>query len=292
MKTALIATITFGHIPNLLETALEGVADAATTNANIDQIIVDDASGRAPEIVHGVRVVTTPVRGGYAATVNWIVKMYGDDYERLVLVNPDASPSKEAVEQLASAKSSLAVPLVENAAGDVENIRTIATGYARVHSLLFSERFSVSSNRSTFADEAVPDNFDSPPFVPAGSVVSFAMSELRELPLDPDMFWIEMSDWVQRRSRRKGPLNVEVMDVRIAHTGASTSVSYPLSVAASQLNADVHYVRRYGNLISRALLPLAVAVRSARYAVKRGSLRGGVFMFRVGAFGQDWRVLA
>lgn len=292
MKQALIATVTFAHDEKQLAVALSDVDELVKKFPDMyGQIIIDDCSGCPPQHVLGIEVISTTTRAGYAAAVNHIVDSYGSQYRRLVLVNPDAKPTGSLAAALANSSAAVACPTVVGTDGNLQNIRNVSSASDRIASLCLGEWIVEYKSKLRRGSDPNGSYITSPPSAPAGSVISFDMRELQQLPLDPTMFWIEMSDWLIRRRRREcRGLDIEVIDGRVTHTGASTARSFPCSVAASQLAADCAFVRRYGSRASHAVLPLAITLRAFRYLLVKRSISGAAFIWSVGVRGIDWRV--
>lgn len=287
----LIACITFGHTEAGTHNVLGPAVELAGRRSDVRVVSIDDASGLAPEpgIRSGIEFITMPQRSGFPAVVNHLASVIEPSCRRLVLVNPDALADSEALERLLGATSDLAVPAITDPEGHLENLRPVTTSALQLRALMVGERaISVPSR----VDRSAPCEVFAPPFAPQGAVISIGAELIRELPLDPTMFWLEMSDWVLRWKARGKELSLAVTTDVVEHAGASTSASFPVSVAASQARAKVAFVRRYGSRSERLLVPLAVLSRAVRFALLQRSARAGYTVFRAALGSIDWRVAA
>lgn len=282
----IILCISFGHSSSQIREALEGAASYAVENSDTVVLVVDDCSGSAPTDLGGVPVFETPSRRGFAGVVSYVVDLHAEAEGRLLLINPDACLSKNAVASLLAVESGIAVPRVLNSMGDLENIRRATTAGEQLRALLFGERFV---QRVESLDPDI-ESIECPPFAPSGSVLSVPLEYLRSVPLRSEFFWLEQSDWVYRYADLYGAIEVSVLPATATHTGASTSLRYPVSVAASQLKSKMNFVVEYGDSRLRLLLPLAVLLRAIRFGVKTRSLSNGWFLVKVALGISDWRV--
>ncbi len=228
-----------------------------------------------------------PSRCGFAGVVNYVVAEFPDADGRLLLINPDAYVGPKEIEMLLAPSDALRVPKVVNPSGQVENIRAITTAGQQLRALLFGEWAARKAiTKMAFNGTTV----ECPPFAPSGSVLSVPLDLLRSVPLREEYFWLEQSDWLLRYFEIFGPLKLEILPISATHTGASTSIRYPLSVAASQLNAKANFVRTYGTTIHRLLLPLAIFSRTFRFFLKNRQISDALFLGKVYAGKADWRV--
>lgn len=283
----IILCITFGHASAQVRLALQGAVAYASENPDTLVLAVDDCSGNAPSDIGGVTVSETPSRRGFAGVVSYVVGLHPKFSGRLLLINPDASLAKESVGALLSVESGMAVPRVLDSRGMLENVRRATTGGEQLCALLFGEGVTRRSI-ATLGQET--QTVQCPPFAPSGSVLSVPLDYLRSVPLRDEFFWLEQSDWVYRYSQRAGAFEISVLPSVATHTGASTSLRYPVSVAASQLQSKVNFITEYGHAWFRLLIPLAVLLRSIRFSVRTRSLTNGIFLVKVVMGKADWRV--
>lgn len=278
-----VACITFGHDRSDIEACLSSARELAEVDSRLTVISVDDHSGRANgslEIIHHV----TPSRRGFPAVVQYIVEDLYPNCTRLILVNPDACVGA-ALKPLLEAKETVAVPSIGDH-GFLHNVRLTTTAGKEFRNLLFGE------SRSGWPLQEVEETrvVSCPPFAPSGAVISVDAQALRAVPLDANLFWLEFSDWTRRRQQRGLDTTLRILPERSEHTGASTSVKYPLSVASSQARAKVHFIRRYGRSSLRVLLPIAVLSKAVRFGISRRNILAAVFLFRAAFDAVDWRV--
>lgn len=284
----LIACITFGHSTDEVAAALEGAVAYARATEHCRVVALDDSSGVPPAASPGIEVLSTPTRIGFAGAVNHLVQAVAPSATRLVLINPDTAPSPSTVAKLADSDATVVVPPILRTDGSLENVRRITTAAVQTRALLFGDRFT----RLTRTAPAIGGGVSSPPYAVTGTVVGLDANEVRQHPFEPVLFWLEFSDWLIRLAERNGPSEIPVMGEPVAHTGASTAVSFPLSVAASQGRAKAAFVSRYGHRGLRLLLPLGALSYGLRYALKRRSLRDGIFVMAASLGFADWRVSA
>lgn len=285
----LIACITFGHAEVGTAEVLRPAVELAARRADVRVVSIDDASGLSPEsgTRHGIEFMAMAERSGFPAVVNHLASVVEPSCERLVLVNPDALADVDALERLLDADSDLAVPAIHNDNGELENLRPVTTGAMQLRALMLGESAIASPSR---VDQSAPCVVSAPPFAPQGAVISIAAHLIRELPLDPVMFWLEMSDWVLRWQARGKALSLSVTTDVVEHVGASTSASFPISVAASQARAKVAFVRRYGSRVQRLIVPAGVVSRACRFALIQRSPHAGWTVFRSALGWTDWRI--
>lgn len=285
----LIACITFGHGESGTAEVLAPAVALAAQRGDIRVVAIDDASGLSPEpgLRHGIEFMAMPERSGFPAVVNYLATVVAPTCERLVLINPDALAGTDALEHLIESTSDLAVPAIHDDAGRLENLRPVTTGALQLRALLTGEG---SIAQPSQVDRTAPCVVSAPPFAPQGAVISIAAQLIRDVPLDPVMFWIEMSDWVLRCQQEGRELSLAVTTDIVEHVGASTAASFPVSVAASQARAKVAFVRRYGTPVQRLLVPLAALSRACRFALLQRSPGAGLTVFRASLGWRDWRV--
>lgn len=283
----IVLCITFGHASSQVSEALEGAVAYSRNVTDTIVLVVDDCSANAPRDVEGALLLETPSRRGFAGAVNFVLGQYPDFVGRLLLINPDAGVSREAVSELLSERNGIAVPQVLNPEGRTENIRRVTNAREQLLALLLGENFAtrLCQNLPEISNEVA-----CPPFAPSGSVMSYPVQMLRNVPLRDEFFWLEQSDWILRYAKCQGPINVTVLPVRVTHTGASTSTRYPVSVAASQLRTKVNFIHEYGNFWLRLVVPLGVLTRSLRFAIKTRQPANAWFLTKVAAGLSDWRV--
>lgn len=276
-----VACITFAHSTEDVMKALLPAIELKHRHG-LTVVRLDDSSGRAPRTGSEVQDMNTPGRQGYAGAVNHLVKQF-PLLDRLVLINPDASLTSDALQLLVTSSAELSAPRVLGRSGDVENVRRLLTPGRLLFGLLLGERVAGKLDRGV----PLQSSYSCPPFAPSGSVVSVKGDLLRRWPLTPEMFWLEQSDWLRRVGRA---VTLEIVDGEAQHTGASTSAAYPLSVAGSQLRARWCYVRRYAPAFWLPALFGATGLRCVRFAVSRGSLRDGLFLFQAALGRVSWKV--
>lgn len=284
-----VACITFGHSPQDVEACLASALLLATENDEFQVLTLDDCSGARP-CPPGIPSYDTPSRRGFPGAVQYLIDELAPGCSRLILINPDATVEADTLELLARSTCDVAVPTIRSRSrtGKVENVRFATTAMREVANLLFGERvpeYPVSA-RDT------PRTFTCPPFAPSGAVISIDAQMLRETPLDPSMFWLEFSDWVRRRESEGRRTTLEVVAGEATHSGASTSVKFPVSVAASQARAKVAFIRSYGGLGARMLVVPAVTSRALRFALRKRSLSNGLFILRAALGRVSWKVNA
>jgi GT2 family glycosyltransferase len=283
----IVLCISFGHTSEQVKQALEGAVQYAAGRQDTVVLVADDCSGQPPVAPPGAVLIETPSRRGFAGVVSYVLDVQKDVDGRLLLINPDAALGKEAVDSLLSQATGIGVPRVLNGQGHLENIRSATTATEQLKALLFGEQ--AASRSVKMLDESI-EIIECPPYAPSGSVLAIPIGLLRAVPLRSDFFWLEQSDWVYRYARGNGPVRVSIHPFTASHTGASTSLRFPVSVAASQLRSKINFVNDYGNLMHRALLPLGVFLRAVRFGLKTRSLSNSVFLLQVGLGLQDWRV--
>ena len=284
----IILCISFGHSSSQVYDAMRGALEHSRTHVDTLVVVADDCSGNPPLNIEGAVLLETPSRRGYSGVVNYVLETYPDVNGRILLINPDACLESMAVSELLSDAHGIAVPRVLNPAGELENIRRATNASEQLRALLFGERSADRTSRMGVTVES--GSIVCPPYAPSGSVLAIPIQHLRSVPLRAEFFWLEQSDWVIRYSRMHGPVEVSVLPVGASHTGASTSLRYPLSVAASQLRTKINFVNEYGGFGLRLLLPLGVVLRAGRFAVKTRKLSNAWFLLRVAAGLADWRV--
>jgi hypothetical protein len=283
----IVLCISFGHTSHQVEDALQGAVAYAAENPDTLVLVADDCSGQAPAAPAGAELVQTPSRRGFAGVVSYVLDVHKKANGRLLLINPDAALGKEAVGSLLSQEAGIGVPRVVNSQGQVENIRSATTASEQVRALLFGEGYVRRSVKVLNEDI---DSIECPPFAPSGSVLAMPIELLRKVPLRAEFFWLEQSDWVYRYSELYGPIRVSIHPFTATHTGASTSLRFPVSVAASQLRSKINFINDYGSFMQRSLLPLGILLRSIRFGLKTRQLANVVFLLRVGLGSADWRV--
>lgn len=289
MTQLVVATITFGHKAEDVERALRPALDLVESGLEVKVVCIDDSSGCSPLEIRGVDYTTTARRSGYAGAVNELISRYRQ-YSRLILINPDAAVPERTLLALANSPAPIAVPTIVNELKMLENVRYVTTAKEQFFALLLREPRSVSRRAVQAASHVL--RLEMPPACPSGAVLAIDTNLLLETPLNEKLFWLEMSDWVRRRSESSTSTNYDltVIPEGATHVGASTSIRYPLSVAASQMVAKTAYVREYGDAILKKLLPIAVMARSLRFALISHSPSDGYFLVKVGLCGNDWRV--
>lgn len=283
----IVLCISFGHSSEQVSIALTGALEYAERHRDTRIVVVDDCSGTPPVEIEGVTLLETPTRRGFAGAVNYVLDSYPDANGRLLLINPDACVTADAVERLLDEKQGVSVPLVLNPQGDVENVRLATSAREQIFSLIAGEKVAARFYQRSISRA---NTVMCPPYAPSGSVMAYPVHLLREIPLRPEFFWLEQSDWIYRYANLHGPLEVTVLPVEVSHTGASTSLRYPVSVAASQLRTKVNFIGAYGTVLPRLLTPLGVLLRSVRFAIKTRRLSDAWFLIKVAAGSADWRV--
>lgn len=283
----LILCISFGHESAQIGDALRGAVAYSREYKNAEVLVADDCSGNPPSAPEGVRVLNVPSRRGYAGVVSYVLDLYPEASGRLLLINPDASLEKDGVALLLEFAGGIAVPRVLNPAGELENVRRATTASEQLLALVFGEQMARKSVQQLSADTAV---VDCPPYAPSGSVLSMPLDFLRAVPLRSEFFWLEQSDWIYRYANTNGSVQVSILPITASHTGASTSLRYPVSVAASQLRAKINFVNEYGNLLHRSFLPVGILMKAVRFGLNTRSLWNGMFLLKVGTGVADWRV--
>lgn len=283
----IILCISFGHSSDQIAAALVGAMAHAGDRVETLVVVADDCSGNSPEAPEGAILVETPSRRGFAGVVSFVLEEYSEAHGRLLLINPDAFLEKEAVESLLSDSYGMAVPRVLNSVGNLENIRSATTASEQLFALLFGER---ATQRSVKSLDSGIMTIECPPFAPSGSVLAVPIEFLRSVPLRAEFFWLEQSDWLYRYARQHGTLEVSVLPITATHTGASTSLRYPVSVAASQLKSKMNFVNEYGNFLLRSLLPLGILLRAVRFGIKTRNFSNAWFLLKVASGAADWRV--
>lgn len=278
-----VACITFGHEPTDIEECLAPALGLAKLDSNIRVIAIDDCSGVANQPA-GIDYFVTPTRRGFPAVVQYIVEDLFPACTRLVLINPDALLD-DGLRDLMQASETVAVPTIEEH-GRLHNVRRTTTALREFRNLLLGE----ARSNWPVTPRDVDFVLQCPPFAPSGAVISIDAEALRRVPLDADLFWLEFSDWVLSRNARGQETTLRITPHISVHVGASTSVSYPLSVASSQARAKVIFVKRYGSILVRSALPLAVASKALRYGVKHRSVRDAYFVFQAAFDRVDWKV--
>lgn len=252
--------ITYGHSREQLRDPLAPIMAYVNQNDDARMVVLDDCSGKPPQIP-GVTVTSTRRNLGYSAAVNHIVNEILDDMEeRLVLVNPDAVVDQATLGHLCNADADgppIVVPCEVDASGN--SLKNVRSRYSPWQSLAHIIRGSWFSQREYPYDDAPSVEELGKPWVPAGTVVSFSRRFLMTHPLRDDMFWIEMSALASDTSEEY--VQFEIIPDVYTHTGGSTRGHAGLIVDASVLNARISYVRQYGNLAARNLLPIIVIVR-------------------------------
>lgn len=282
----LIACITFGHEQGDIRDALRSAVELALTRSDLTVVAIDDCSGTANYSIPGVEFHRTPARVGFPGVVNYLVSELYPDADRLVLVNPDAAIDVKSLSHLVDSKNAVEVPQILNSDGFVENVRAVTNAGDQFRNLLFGERHSELPVRGS----ADLRTYDCPPFAASGAIVGLDAQQLRVVPLRAEFFWLEMSDWVLRSSLNGLRISLTVNADRAQHSGASTSVSYPVSVAASQMFAKATFIRTYGGALTSAFLPIAMAAKSIRFGIMRRSLRDALFVYQCGLGNANWRV--
>lgn len=287
MTRVLVATISFGHDSNDIEAALRSSVELSGTDDKIRIVCIDDSSGRPPNTVEGIESAVTSHRLGFAGAVNELVERFGHDRDRLILVNPDAKLGKDGIRKLIQIHEPVGIPTITGPSGEIENLRHVTTPAAQLKALMLGER---SVKVETLRTREQDFTLQMPPYCPSGAVISIDIALLRAVPLRPVFFWLELSDWTRRLSNGDGAAVLRVISNKAEHVGASTSVRYPLSVAASQVRAKSAYVREYGSLLHRTALPLGVLLRAIRFGIKQRSFASGLFIAQVALGQKDWRV--
>jgi hypothetical protein len=285
-----VACITFGHTGADVELALGPAVRLAGERSDVRVLTVDDASGAIPALTRpeiGQFVMTA--RSGFPGVVNHIVAELAPAARRLILVNPDARLDDDAMRRLADGTADVEVPRIVDSQGRLSSVRPVLTPGAQLLALLFGQ-WTDRRCADSLAGGSGEASFASPPFVASGAVISIDAEILRELPLDPGLFWIEMSDWALRAAGEQLEILGVLVDCTVEHAGASTSTHYPVSVAASQLLSAVTFIRRYGSWWHRVLLPPAVCARVVRIALQHRNVKTARFVAAVACGRRDWRV--
>lgn len=280
----LIACITFGHASADVLRAMAPAISLADRDAEISVIVIDDCSGKPP-ILSGIKTLEMKTRVGFPAVVNQILESTYPEISRLVLINPDALIEQAALKALIYDPGELVVPTIANGL-NLENVRPVTRASWEFLNLLFGEKRRFNEMPTSKVNQFL----SCPPFAPSGAVVAIDAQVLRETPLRPEMFWLEFSDLLLRRELMGLNTKLTVLPDLAEHLGASTSLSFPLSVAASQMRAKVSYIRSYGNVVLRALLPLAVFSKAMRVGIKLKSFTVVAFAFKAAFDVEDWRV--
>lgn len=278
----IVLCITFGHDPSDVEAALESAIFVSRRRDDLRVIAVDDCSGRTP-LVSGVESFSTPSRRGFPAVVHYVIDELFPECSRVVLINPDASLRENDLLRLMDSGADVAVPTIVGSDSTVSNVRQVTTAAWELKNLAFGERYRGARIPISSGDQVI----QSPPYAPSGAVIAIDATLLRRVPLRPEFFWLEFSDWVQRQPT---PLEIVVQSGTAEHVGASTSVKYPWSVAASQARAKFQYVQQYGTPFLRAALIPALCVKAVRFAIKQRSLRAAVYLMRGATGHRDWRI--
>lgn len=278
----IVACITFGHNSEDIARALAPAIAEQEADNRVRVISVDDASGRN-HAAEGVTAHVTPSRRGFPGVVQYIVETLYPESSRLILINPDASLDRRSLRTLIETNSDVAVPRILDAGAAIENVRQVTTAAWELRNLAFGEKYRgrLLSGTDTVGIVACP------PYAPSGAVISLNALLLRERPLNPDYFWLEFSEWVLRQP---GSVTLSIEPVEAQHLGGSTSVKYPLSVAASQARAKFLFIRSQGSRLDRICAVPALASRGVRVAIKRRSVFAGVFVLLAGMGLKDWRI--
>jgi hypothetical protein len=289
---SIVACVTFGHPEADVAAALAGARDAANENAQIQLYWVDDASGYQPKVIpKGVRYVPLPARRGYAGVLSHIVSELCNSGDRLLLINPDASIDPVGVRKLLETDSPLAIPQIARD-GWIDNVRTVATAREQLLALAAGEWLVRDHERLLpFNPAGEIVRLACPPHAPSGAVLSIEVDLARHTPFRSKFFWLEMSDWLLRIAQvHPVPIQLAVLPVEALHVGASTSLRYPISVAASQARAKVCFIREYGKPVDRIVWPLALLMRALRFGASQKSIRAACLVFVAGCGLRDWRI--
>ena len=278
-----VACVTFGHDATDIYHALDSAVQLARKRQGIDVIAVDDSSGISYDLSE-VHSYSTPRRLGFPATVQYIVEVLYPEADRVVLINPDAQVELDILERLIDHTGDLVVPRILRPDGTLENVRETTRPSWELKNLAFREHYRGDVLNSATETRTVL----CPPYAPSGSVISIAATLLKKTPLRADYFWLEFSDWVHRQDH---PRELTIDGGIAQHTGASTSLKYPLSVASSQARAKYLYIRTYGTRLQRALALPALCCKSGRFAAKRHSLTAGIDLMLCAVGLRDWRNL-
>lgn len=281
-----VAVITFGHDSADIETSLRSAVELAQAREDLVVISVDDKSGYRAS-AQNVESFEVPSRMGFPGVVEYIYRELFPEARRLILINPDAVVDNQLLTQLVETDATIALPSIGDRQGLI-NVRPVTTARAEFLNLLIGERRRFQPLKVSKSEMVL----NAPPYAPSGAVISIEVNALHEVALDPDFFWLEFSDWVLRRASFGLATQIKVLPRAATHTGASTSISFPLSVAASQARAKVLFIFRYGNWAQRVLTPIALFSRALRFGLKQRSLKSGLFVFEAGRGRRDWRVAA
>jgi len=233
--------------------------------------------------VDGVESFSMPDRRGFPAVVQYIVEELYPECDRLVLVNPDALVSEQGLIEILATEADLVIPSIVSPDGTLENIREVTRPSWEILNLAFGEKYR--GDRIPFREDG--RIVVCPPYAPSGAVIAIKVELLKQLPLRSDFFWLEFSDWIRRHQEA---VSLRIVPTLVKHTGASTSVKYPISVAASQVRAKVGFVREYGGPLQKVIVVPALWMRAIRFGVRRRSVSAAL---RVGLSGmglRDWRV--
>jgi hypothetical protein len=147
------------------------------------------------------------------------------------------------------------------------------------------------SRQNLLPYDATPRTFNlGQPWVPSGAVISFDRAFLINNPLDPIMFWLEMSDWARRFAH---PIPFRVLADKAEHRGHSSKTHAATVVYASELSARVAYVKRHGSWAHRAAIPVVVLLGLVLTAARGGIEWGSIDLLRRMTKGQfGWQVVA
>lgn len=277
-----VICITFGHPSSMIEEAL-GPAIALSQSGVVTATILDDSSGSPPQVV-GARTVTTPGNHGYAAAVNYAVTTLARESDRVLFVNPDAELSTDTMHRLlSSAFSETVIAPAIATGGQLENLRRTLK-VSDVLTMLVAQRLTRQHLHPRASEDVVGRVGDG--WVPAGTVLSFDADYLRKHPLNPAMFWVEMSAW----ARDHPDATFRILREGAIHAGGSTEGIASPAVTASRLAAQVEYVRQYGRPAERLLLPVCFILgRLLQLLSRRITLRGCINLIQLFRRKRTWQ---
>ncbi|WP_207840725.1 glycosyltransferase family 2 protein [Williamsia soli] len=251
----IVCVITYGHSEQEVRQALASAKSLSDRGLALKLYVIDDSSGRAPRVEFAT-TLTTHANEGYSAALNFILKDVVQSEKRLVMINPDVVIDEASLRALCWPPQSAAPILVPKIvdADRLENVREIYTTRNALMQLTYG---SLSKQKQMLAQLGSGTFPLGKPWVPAGTVLSLDPRLLDGIVLDPEMFWIEMSALARDLA---SDTQFEVLAVSAQHLGNSSKKIASATVEASLLNARCAYVRKYGSVWERRLIPFVVAI--------------------------------
>lgn len=286
MKPELSIIIVNYNVKELLKSCLASIYTTCNPE-QVNVIVVDNASS------DGSREFITPV----FPQVMWIENKMNTGFSGannqgmnlakapvILLLNPDTEIKKDAIQTLLSGvekseASDVVVPRLLNSDGSLQpscwkfpGLMNIVLETFYLHTLFLPTTYSASTYVNDFDPQAA-----------SGAALMFRKSLFESIGgLDPDLFWMEDTDFCYRISKAGGKIHYVAQAEILHHSGKSSLKNLPV-VITNQLISKMKYMRKhYGSfyflisslfiflhLLSRCIVFSLTSIMKQEHRVKR-----------------------